>query len=263
MVQKVIEPRLNPSPMVVTLTAPNPPILNDPTLTSTWSHRAWVASGCTTVLISLAKAIAGAAESHTWLEPILAGLLGYILVDLASGFYHWRIDNYGSSSTPLFGTQIEAFQGHHKRPWRVTRIQFANILHVLARGVTLTVLPIDLACNDPTNHGFVAVCSGCIMFSLKFHAWAHTPKSQLPLPVVALQDAGLVVSGSKHAAHHLPPYDKNYCIVSGVWNEFLDKQRAFEALEKMLFFTLGVRPRSWSDHPSSSCMDQRDSDPLM
>jgi hypothetical protein len=111
-----------------------------------------------------------------WLEPIVAGLLGYILAEL------WVIDNYGSASTPLFGTQIEAFQDHHKRPWRVTRIQFANIIHTLA-----------CSCNDPTIHGFVAVFSGCIIFSLKFHAWAHTPKSQLPLLVAALQDAGLLV----------------------------------------------------------------------
>jgi hypothetical protein len=64
--------------------------------------------------------------------------------------------------------------------------------------------------------------------------------------VVALQDAGLLVSRAQHAAHHRPPYDNNYCIVSGVWNNFLDKQRAFEALEKMLFIKLGVQPRSWS-----------------
>ena len=229
-------------------TATNRPILglDDPTLTSTWSHRAWVASGCTTVLVSLAKAIMGAAESQMWLEPILAGFLGYILADLASGFYHWGIDNYGSASTPIFGTQIEAFQGHHKWPSSITRRQFANNLHIPARAVTFTVLPIHLPCNDPTVHGFLAVWSVCILFSQQFHAWAHTPKSRLPPLVVALQDAGLLVSRAQHAAHHRPPYDKNYCIVSGVWNNFCDKQRAFEALEKMLFITLGVRPRSWS-----------------
>lgn len=251
----VIEPRLNPSPSVVTVKAPDRPILNDPTLTSTWSHRAWVASGCTTVLISLAKATTGAAESHMWLEPILAGLVGYILADLGSGVYHWGIDNYGNASTPFFGTQIDAFQGHHKWPWTITRRQFANNLHALARAVTFTVLPIDLAFNDPVFHGFVAVCSGCIMFSQQFHAWAHTTKSRLPPLVAALQDAGLLVSRSQHAAHHHPPYDNNYCIVSGVWNEFLDKQKVFEALEMVLFFKLGVRPRSWSD-PNSDWTEE-------
>ncbi len=73
--------------------------------------------------------------------------------------------------------------------------------------------------------------------------------------MVAPQDARLLVSRSQHAAHHRPPYDNNYYIVSGLWNEFLDKQKAFEALEMVLFFKLGVRPRSWSD-PSCDWTEQ-------
>ncbi|KAI8552800.1 hypothetical protein RHMOL_Rhmol06G0296100 [Rhododendron molle] len=234
------------------LTAPTPTnhhrvTLDDPTLQSTWSHRAWLATGCTTVAISLAKCVTAAADSHNWLEPILAGLVGYILADLGSGVYHWAIDNYGDASTPVFGFQIEAFQGHHKYPWAITRRQFANNLHALARVITFTVLPLDLAFNDPVLHGFVAVCSGCIMFSQQFHAWAHGTKSRLPQPVVVLQDAGVLVSRSQHAAHHRPPYNNNYCIVSGVWNGVLDEYRVFEMLEMLVFFKLGVRPRSWSE----------------
>ncbi|KAL4619131.1 hypothetical protein ACB092_06G057700 [Castanea dentata] len=252
--QLVIEPQLNPSQTLVT-SPPSRPILNDPSLRSTWAHRAWVASGCSTVMISLAKSIMGAAESHMWLEPILASLVGYILADLGSGVYHWGIDNYGSASTPIFGAQIDAFQGHHKWPWTITRRQFANNLHALARAVTFTVLPMDLASNDPIFLAFVGVCSGCIMFSQQFHAWAHTTKSRLPALVIALQDMGLLVSRSQHADHHRSPYNNNYCIVSGVWNEFLDKQQVFEALEMILFFKLGVRPRSWSD-PSSDWTEE-------
>lgn len=246
--QLVNEPRLVNPPELVSPIAP--PFLNDPSLQSTWSHRLWVATGCTTVLISLAKAIVAAADSHVWLQPILAGYIGYILADLGSGVYHWGIDNYGDASTPVFGGQIEAFQGHHKWPWTITRRQFANNLHALARAVTFCVLPIDLACNDPTIHAFVGVCSGCIMFSQQFHAWAHGTKSKLPPLVVALQDAGLLVSRAQHAAHHRPPYNNNYCIVSGIWNKLLDKQKTFEALEMILYFQLGVRPRSWSEPTS-------------
>ncbi|RVW99588.1 Fatty acid desaturase 4, chloroplastic [Vitis vinifera] len=148
--------------------------------------------GFTTVLISLVKRATGSANSHMWLEPVFAGLIGY----------------------------IEAFQGHHKWHWTITRLQFANNLHALAHAVTFTVLPPDLA---------------------------HGTKSRLPPLVVALQDAGLLVSRSQHAAHHHVPYNNNYCIVSGVWKEFLDENKVFEALEMILFFQLGVRPRSWSE----------------
>ncbi len=165
-------------------------------------------------------------------------------------------DNYGSVSTPIFGYQIDEFQGHHKWPWSITRRQFANNLHSLTRAVTFTVLPFDLACNDPIFHGFVAVWSGCIMFSQPFHAWDHTTKTRLPPLVIVLQDVGLLVSRSQHVVHHRPPYNNNYCIVSGVWNEFLDKKMVFEGLEMILFFMLGVKPRSWSTEPNSDWTEE-------
>ncbi|KAH7546688.1 fatty acid desaturase 4-like 1, chloroplastic [Ziziphus jujuba] len=253
--QLLVKPQLISPPSPVSIKAR--PVLDDPSLLSTWSHRAWVATGCTTVLTSLAKSIMVAANSHIWPEPILAGLVGYVLADLGSGVYHWGIDNYGHASTPIFGSQIEAFQGHHKWPWTITRRQFANNLHALARAVTFTVLPIGLVCDNPTVLSFVGVCSGCIMFSQQFHAWAHGTKSRLPPAVLALQDLGLLVSRSQHAAHHRPPYNNNYCIVSGVWNEFLDKHKVFEAMELVLFFKLGVRPRSW-DEPNSDWTEDID-----
>ncbi|KAJ4829964.1 Fatty acid desaturase 4, chloroplastic [Turnera subulata] len=242
-----IEPTTHKGNNPPSLTISGPPLPIDPTLQSTWSHRAWVAGGCTAVLISLAKAAVGAANSHIWLQPILAGFVGYILADLGSGVYHWAVDNYGDASTPIFGTQIEAFQGHHKWPWTITKREFANNLHAMARAITFFVLPLDLAVNDPVLHGFIGICSGCIMLSLQFHAWAHGTKSKLPTLVVALQDMGLLVSRSQHGAHHRPPYNNNYCIVSGVWNEFLDNNKVFEALEMALYFKIGVRPRSWSE----------------
>lgn len=240
------------------LTLLSPPVLNDPSLQSTWSHRAWLASGCTTVLISLAKSVGGAAESHIVLEPMIAGFIGYVLADLGSGVYHWGIDNYGGADTPVFGSQIDAFQGHHRWPWVITRRQFANNLHALARAVTLTVLPMSLVCDDPTILGFVAVCSGCIMFSQQTHAWAHSPKSRLPALVAALQEGGALVSRWQHAAHHRAPYNNNYCIVSGVWNEALDYWKVFEAMEMVIFFKFGVRPRSWSE-PNSAWTEEDES----
>ncbi|KAJ6376553.1 hypothetical protein OIU76_025662 [Salix suchowensis] len=215
--QPATEPQLVNPPNLVTPVS-IPPVLNDPSLQSTWSHRSWVATGCVTVLVPLAKATVGAAHSHIWLEPMLAGYLGFILADLGSGIYHWGIDNY----------------------------------------VAFVVLPIDLVCNDPVINAFAGVCSGCIMFSQQFHAWAHGTKSKLPPLVVALQDAGLLVSRSQHAAHHREPYNSNYCIVSGVWNEFLDKNKFFEALEMALYFKLGVRPRSWSE-PSTDWIEETES----
>ncbi|URE42676.1 Kua-ubiquitin conjugating enzyme hybrid localization domain [Musa troglodytarum] len=128
----------------VTRMSPTNVAIHDPSsLRSTWSHRAWVATGFASVFSSLAKSVAAAADSGSVVEPLLAAYVGYILADLGTGIYHWAIDNYGGPSTPVFGSQIEAFQGHHRWPWTITRRQFANNLHALARSVALAVLPIE------------------------------------------------------------------------------------------------------------------------
>ncbi|BFG29527.1 hypothetical protein CerSpe_158010 [Prunus speciosa] len=75
---------------------------------------------------------------------------------------------------------------------------------------------------------------------------------------MALQDLGILVSRSQHAAHHQKPYNNNYCIVSGVWNRFLDKHKVFEELEMMLFLKQGVRPRSWNE-PTSEWTEETES----
>lgn len=204
--------------------------------------------GCTTVLSSLAASLIGSINSHIWLAPILSGFAGYLFADLVIGVYHWGIDNYGNASTPVFGSQIDAFQGHHKCPWTITKRQLANNLHLLACLITFIVIPINLIWHSrPVVMGFVGIASGCIMFSQQFHAWAHGTKSKLPPLVVVLQDAGVLVSRSQHSDHHRPPYNNNYCIVSGVWNRFLDENKVFEALEMVVFLKLGLRPRSWGE----------------
>lgn len=242
-------------PLVSPSQTPRPMVSDQSSMQSTWTHRAWLAGGCSTVVFALAKSIVNSSNENLLLEQIVAGLIGYVLADLGSGVYHWAIDNYGDGSTPVFGSQIEAFQGHHKWPWTITRRQFANNLHALARVVTFVVLPMDLAISDPVLLSFIGVCSGCIMFSQQFHAWAHGTKSKLPPVVVALQESGVLVSRSQHAAHHKQPYNNNYCIVSGVWNEFLDELKVFEALELVLFFKFGARPRSWSE-PNSDWTEE-------
>nr|POE70672.1 fatty acid desaturase 4, chloroplastic [Quercus suber] len=173
--------------------------------------------------------------------------------NLVSKVYHWVIDNYGSASTPIFGAQIDAF--HSEQPWAITWRQLAKNLHTLARAVTFTMLLMDLAINDLIFHAFVAVWSGCLLFSQQFPVSAHMTKSRLPPLVIGLQDMELLVSHSQHANHNRPPYNDNYCIVSAVWNEFLDKRQIFKALEVILFCKLGVRPRSKSE-PSSNWTEE-------
>jgi len=233
-----------------TTTPPPPPSLSVPSragpdeLRSTWPQRAWTLAGSAAILSSLstsASLVAAGAGSPA--APLAAALAAYSLADLATGVYHWLVDNYGDASTPVLAAQIAAFQGHHRHPF--TRDP-CNNLHALARAAALSA-----AGAPPAAHAFAGAFAACVVLSQQFHAWAHETRRQLPPGVEALQGAGVLVSRAQHAAHHRRPYDTNYCIVSGMWNGVLDRYRVFEALEMVVYFRTGIRPRSWDDTDAS------------
>ncbi len=72
-------------------------------------------------------------------------------------------------------------------------------------------------------------------------------KSELPALVVALQDSNVLISRKMHGAHHKPPFDGNYCIVSGLWNPVLDNSGFFRQLERACHTWTGVEPRCWHE----------------
>ena len=53
-------------------------------------------------------------------------IASYILADFGSGVLHWSVDNYGNGRTPIMGSIIAAFQGHHSAPWTITYRGFCN-----------------------------------------------------------------------------------------------------------------------------------------
>lgn len=71
----------------------------------------------------------------------------------------------------------------------------------------------------------------------------------LMCPARWLQEAGLLISRKAHGAHHKAPFEGNYCIVSGLWNNVLDQngsdQGFFRKLERLVAARTGVEPRCW------------------
>ncbi|EPS68241.1 hypothetical protein M569_06530, partial [Genlisea aurea] len=220
---------------------------------ATWLDRAWLVAGSASLLITFAKVLcvifAGSSPENPLLWPKLtaAAVIGYLLADLCSGIYHWAVDNYGGAATPIFGPQIESFRAHHQRPSEITKVETAGILSILAAAITVAMIPVNVFLNDAVLLAFFLSFGGCGMFSLKFHAWAHTPRRRLPPLVAALQDAGVLLSPSHHAAHHRPPYRGYFCTVNGVSDWVLDKGNILAAAEVAIFRSAGVRPRSWEE----------------
>lgn len=223
---------------------------SDTPLDSTLIHWLWLGAGVGAIGGMLLKSgLALRGGDGTALQVGAAMLAAYVLADLGTGVYHWGVDNYGDAGTPVFGPQIDAFQGHHRRPWTIAKRAFANNLHALARPASFALLPFLLLPSSATWDAFLGVFLACVVFSQQFHAWAHTPKLQLPPAVVALQDAGVLVSRRAHGRHHRPPFRGNYCIVSGLCNEPLDRSGLLDWMERQILERWGVAPRGWGETP--------------
>jgi ubiquitin-conjugating enzyme E2 variant len=67
----------------------------------------------------------------TALHALILAVSSWLLADFGSGVLHWSVDNYGNGRTPIMGSIIAAFQGHHSAPWTITERGFCNNVYKL------------------------------------------------------------------------------------------------------------------------------------
>ena len=179
-------------------------------------------------------------------------LSSWLMADLGSGILHWSVDNYGNGRTPIFGGIIAAFQGHHSAQWTITERAFFNNVWKLCIPFGIpTVLAITLlaGASHPLVSIFFAVFCSLEILSQEFHKWSHMTKKEVHPIINKLQDCGLTIARTSHARHHVMPYDGNYCIVSGFWNDALDNSGVFRMMEKFIYERNGVESNAWKIDP--------------
>ena len=60
---------------------------------------------------------------------------------------------------------------------------------------------------------------------------------------------GIALPFAEHIAHHKPPFDKHYCILTGGLNAVLDSEPVlfWRRLEALVYACNGQEPLSWKD----------------
>jgi hypothetical protein len=87
------------------------PLVAGDILESTTEQRAIVGIAYVCLALLASKGVYLLSETEgSALGAVAAFLIGFEFADFGSGVYHWAMDNYGNKNTPVFGTQIEAFQ---------------------------------------------------------------------------------------------------------------------------------------------------------
>jgi len=179
---------------------------------------------------------------------VLTILLGFLMADAASGFFHWFCDTFFEENTPVIGARLIApFREHHRDPLAMTQHGFLE----LNGNNCLALAPVLaagwwLGPEEPRSgvalFGYTLLLSFSMAITAtnQFHRWAHDPAA--PRIALLLQRYGLVLHPDHHARHHTPPHRSAYCVTSGWINRLADRFGIFVQAERLLVW-LGF-PRS-------------------
>lgn len=95
-------------------------------------------------------------------------------------------------SSPVHPPLARIAQGHHQRPWTITKREFCNNVHQVFKPATYPAgLFLLLSPLTPLWwNAFISPFIFLVCMSQQFHAWSHMKKSELPDFVLQLQVRG-------------------------------------------------------------------------
>mmetsp|Transcript_55802 Transcript_55802/g.154482 ORF Transcript_55802/g.154482 Transcript_55802/m.154482 type:complete len:447 (-) Transcript_55802:107-1447(-) len=151
---------------------------------------------------------------------LIAPLVAFIYMDLTSGIVHLILD-YAPAWIPGIGPLAKGFQYHHFDPTAIIRISwysYVSHVHLLCPLVALL-----LVLSDASRASRVFWFWGAVFVHLfqTTHRWAHFPPSDLPRLVRLLQASGMVLTHTRHMAHH-EDLERQFTILSGHTDVVLD-----------------------------------------
>jgi plasmanylethanolamine desaturase len=197
------------------------------------------------LLGSLAWRIAMRLDLWEWWLALVF-LAGIAAADFGSGLVHWGADTWGRDDCPLIGPRLLVpFRVHHINPDDFLRRRFIDTngdaaLVVTPIVVALLAIPLDTSRGLATAVFGFALCATGSMTN-QIHQWSHMPSP--PRPIRLLQSCRLLLGRAEHAAHHLRPYDRHYCITTGWCNRPLEAIAFFSRLEVAITRATGAMPR--------------------
>lgn len=157
-------------------------------------------------------------------------LLGWLLADFVTGVFHWWEDRFGSEDWPIIGPWVIAPNRlHHSDPLAFTAHGFMvrNGAAIVAAALAIVALAVFFG---PSMWLATLGLGGAL--ANEVHRFAHQPSAAPPwLRVV--QQTGLFQSPKAHAAHHRPPQDVNFCVLTDWLNPPLEALGVWRRAERL------------------------------
>ena len=144
-----------------------------------------------------------------------------IVTDLISGLLHVVLDNPRSLALAPIRGLAQGFQRHHQNPSNIYEMPLYQHLYVMHMPLTFLFLAV-LPFHDAGMHVvFLSMVVGLHVMQMA-HLWAHLPPERVPSAVRLLHRSRVLLSKPEHDLHHTEPFDKDFCIMTGVCNRPLN-----------------------------------------
>src|ERR1039458_784901 len=185
-----------------------------------------------------------------WYWTIAALVLGTYVADFVSGLLHWTFDTWFSEDWTPVRRMVLLVREHHIHPNRIFQYRLWHDAGVLSWFAFLVSAPIvawvltrhTVAAPFEAGLGLGAVVASLeIVFMLEFHKCGHRLKR--PAVVRTLQWGHVLLSPGLHLRHHSGFHDRNYCIITGIFDQTAGRLGAWRLLERLVSYLTGWVPR--------------------
>lgn len=169
-----------------------------------------------------------------------AALVGWLIADLIGGLVHWWEDRIGRPRWAWLERHVfEPNRHHHAEPMAFTEQGFVSRNSTAFLAATVIAI-IWLFVFGYSTVLLFAFLGGAFQNEVHYLAHkrpgeslTHSP-SQLAGWLSVFQKIGIIQSVPGHAKHHLPPQNKNYCVLTDWCNPILEHLDLWNRLERRL-----------------------------
>lgn len=160
----------------------------------------------------------------------------WLIADFLSGVFHWLEDQYVTSDTPWISKSVGVpNERHHAKP-----TEFLSGGYWLRNKTT--IIPCAVAVAVVWYFFGLMSCLPIVMLSQanEVHGWSHQRCCRF---VRCLQESEILCSVRQHAQHHVDPFSRRYCAMSGLLNPVLDFAGFWQIMELLMRRLFSLEPK--------------------
>ena len=172
-------------------------------------------------------------------------ILGFILADWTTGFFHWFEDTYLDycTNTPFLSSIAKNNEIHHYYPRNIFSYSFLD--NIIVSGTLTTIIFCMLfLINKKMFVKYLYLLSTFYIFNVMgpiIHRFCHYRDCENNYVIKVLQSIGIICTHEHHKLHHLTS-DKHYCVITPYSNYLFDGIHLWRSLEYIIYQLTNIKP---------------------